>query len=396
MTRKQIDPGLKDYAVSKAQIEKIDAVNEHGSFTAAARALGCDESTVRKAIRQITIRATQRGYAPDHGMVHPVPEGMLAKGISTLVNKVTGEQRLQWLKWERDNEQREEALRSALAALQNTIEPVAPRKAPVAVNEDLCCLYTITDYHLGMLASSKEAGEPWDLAIAEQTLIDCLSHLLAAAPDAAEGIIGQLGDFLHFDSLTPVTPTSGHVVDASARYQEIVEAAVRVLIAVVDMALLKHKTVRVLLAEGNHDITSSVWLRVMFALYYADNPRVTVETGHAPYYAHQFGKTMIGWHHGHLKNLEDLDRVFAAMFPEMWGNTSFRYGHSGHRHHKRLLERGGMIIKQHQTLAPKDSHSARGGYSAERGAECTVYHRNYGEIAQHTVRPEMIAALDAA
>jgi hypothetical protein len=58
------------------------------------------------------------------------------------------------------------------------------------------------------------------------------------------------------------------------------------------MLLAKHKNVHVILAEGNHDMASSVWLRTMFKALYENEPRITVDDSALPYYAHEFGNVM--------------------------------------------------------------------------------------------------------
>ena len=128
----------------------------------------------------------------------------------------------------------------------------------------------------------------------------------------------------------------------------------------------------------------------MFASFYENEPRVTVDTNPLPYYAYQFGDVMLAFHHGHLRKPKDLASVFAAQYPQMWGKTSHRYAHCGHLHHKVEVENAGMTVTQHRTLSPKDSYAARGGYHSIRAAECRTYSRKHGEVGTTTVTPGMI------
>jgi hypothetical protein len=131
----------------------------------------------------------------------------------------------------------------------------------------------------------------------------------------------------------------------------------------------------VILAEGNHDIASSVWLRQMFAALYENEPRVTVDDSPLPYYAIEWGKTLLAFHHGHLKKNDQLPLMFATQFAEAWGRTTKRYCHTGHRHHLEEKEHSGMIVFQHPTLAARDAYAARGGWHAMRAATAVTYHR---------------------
>jgi hypothetical protein len=150
----------------------------------------------------------------------------------------------------------------------------------------------------------------------------------------------------------------------------------------------------VLMAEGTHDPASSVWLREIFSALYEDEPRVVVETSPLPYYARRHGKTMLGFHHGHLKKPAELPGTMAAQFPAIWGTTNYRYCHMGHMHHKHVLvekEDKGMTVKQHRTLASRDAYAARGAWFAERAMEATTYHEEHGEVGSVIVKPGMLA-----
>ena len=145
------------------------------------------------------------------------------------------------------------------------------------------------------------------------------------------------------------------------------------------------------MAEGNHDITSSIWLRLMFKALYEREPRVLVLDSPLPYYAYQHGKTMLAFHHGHLKKNDQLPLLFAAQFPVLWGATTKRYAHTGHRHHVEEKEHSGMLVVQHPTLAARDAYAARGGWIAERQVRAITYHAEFGEVARNTVLPEMLS-----
>jgi hypothetical protein len=242
-----------------------------------------------------------------------------------------------------------------------------------------------------MLAWHKEGGADWDLGIAERTLFGCFEQMIASAPPAESCIVNQLGDFLHYDGLSPVTPTSGHVLDSDGRFSKMVAVAIKLLRRIVDLALLKHSRVTVIMAEGNHDMASSVWLRLMFKALYENEPRLTVLDCELPYYALQHGKTMLAFHHGHLKKPDQFPLIFAAQYGEMWGLTTKRYAHSGHQHHRYVKEHGGMTVTQHPTLAARDAYASRGGWFAERAALALTYHDVHGQVAEQTIYPEMLS-----
>lgn len=308
-------------------------------------------------------------------------------GESTLYG-ADGEVKLTWRKTAQDDKLA--ALQEAGEAIIGRIKPKKPAPGPKSADSDLLNCYVITDFHLGMLSWHGETGEDWDTDIAEQMLLDWFSLAIQRSPKAGHAVFAQLGDFLHWDGLEAVTPTSQHSLDADTRFTKLVRVAMRSIRRVVDMLLRRHDRVTLLLAEGNHDIASSVWLREMFAALYADEPRIEVITRADPYYCVEHGATSLFFHHGHLKRPKAIDDVFAAKFREVFGRTRHSYAHLGHMHHIDTKETNLMVVEQHRTLAAKDAYASRGGWIAGRDAKVITYHREYGEASRLTINPEMV------
>jgi hypothetical protein len=241
-----------------------------------------------------------------------------------------------------------------------------------------------------MLAWHREGGDDWDLGIAEETLVGAFAHMIRSAPKARVAVINQLGDFLHFDGLEAKTPTNHHALDADGRFRKIIRTAIRILRRVIDLALATHERVHLVIAEGNHDIASSAWLQEIFGNIYEDEPRLDVNDSALPFYVFQHGKVMLAFHHGHTKNNSGLPLMFAASHPVMWGATTKRYAHVGHRHHVEEKEHAGMKVVQHSTLAARDAYAARGGWMTERQALAITYHEEHGEVCRSTVVPGML------
>lgn len=387
-----IDPELKNWA-SPRQAEYIDAVNKHGSIRSAAEALGVNHRSVSRGIETCERNAMLKGYQSFQDIGRTTQDPYIVKGKSTLYNK-DGEISAQWVKTTLDNEQRQKIIQDTIESLAEGIRPLPRIETQRRTSHQLLNLYTMTDCHVGMLAWHREGDADWDLKIARKVLFGCFLEHLKNAPSARIGFLNQLGDWLHADSIMPVTPTSGHILDTDGRFSKVVEASLDLLIAFVEEMLKKHDEVIVLMAEGNHDISSSIWLRSIFKRLFAENERVTVIDSPLPYYAYQHGKTMLAFHHGHLKKNDALPLLFATQFSEMWGNTEKRYCHVGHRHHtdrERQKEHSGMEVWQHPTLAARDAHAARGGWHAGRKATAVTYHEEHGEVATTTVTPEMLS-----
>jgi hypothetical protein len=375
------------------QIEFIDAIKLHSSIAAAAKALGVDPKTIRNSLNALEVKAARKDPKSHDYAKSTVPDGFGIKGVSQYIDK-EGNVAGQWVKTSADAERQLELMKLAVEAMCADMPRVAPLPKPAHTKADLCNLYVMTDCHVGQLAWHKETGEDWDLNIAEKVLTECFEHLVMSSPDAKSCVIAQLGDWLHSDGILPVTPTSGHILDTDSRFSKVVEVALRILRRMIDCALMRHEVVYVLMAEGNHDITSSIWLRLLFKALYENEPRVVMIGTELPYYIHQHGEVMLAFHHGHLKKKESLPLYFAAQFPKIWGSTKYRFIHTGHMHHEDIKEYSGVTVVQHATLAARDAHSSRHAYISQRQATATTYHAKRGRVATVTVTPEMICDQD--
>lgn len=354
-----------------------------------ARRLNTNERKVYRSIQHIKARAAMVGVAPDADLDYRIPVGFNVKGTSTLIDKTTGESKLQWIKTDANKEAQEELMRECIEALKAELPKYDPVSFKATTVSDLATVYTITDAHVGMKAWGKETGADWDLDIAERTITSAMFELINAAPCSYLGVVAQLGDFLHADSITPMTPTSGHLLDADDRFSKVVQVAIRILRRVIAHALTKHERLLFINAEGNHDLSSSIWLRELFKAVYENEPRIDVVDTPLPYYVYQHGQTMLAWHHGHLKKNDQLPILFASQFHDMWGKTVKRYCHTGHRHHFDEKEHSGMYVVQHSTIAARDAYAARGGWMSERNMKAITYHKKFGEVGRITVTPEM-------
>ena len=365
---------------SKAQ-DALNAYTSHGGERPAAESLGISRSSMRdrlaNAKRYGLKPQTQVLAAPAAGP----PPGYKLKGTSTLYGE-DGQQKLQWVKTDAALEQLYAAQRAAVEELKKELPPLKPIKAPKQTADDLLTMYTITDAHVGALAWDKETGADWDLSIAESCIVNTVTAMIDAAPASAECVINQLGDYLHFDSLKPLTPEHGHILDADSRYQKIVVVAVRILRRCIEYAMKKHQRVHLKMKEGNHDPSGSVWLRVLFAQLYENNKRVTIDMSPNPYTIQEHGKTMLGFYHGHLVKKVNLGELFAAQFREAWGRCEFVYIHTGHLHNHEEQERRGCKLIQHATIAAPDAYAARNGWISKRQMVSMTYSKGTGEVAR--------------
>lgn len=363
----------------------IADVEALGSIKAVALKRGMDYRGLRRRMQKLSLR----GHSPQHDMTHLVPDGYRVRGVSTLYDG-DGKPRMQWVKSQIDPDAIQAIIDAAVAGLSEEIPRERARPVPRETRDDLLNQYTITDFHLGMLAWSEETGADWDLSIAENMLVRWFEQAIALSPASRYAVLAQLGDFMHWDGLEAVTPAHHNLLDADTRFQKLVRVAIRVIRRIVGMLLEKHDVVYLLIAEGNHDPASSIWMRELFHAMYEFEPRVIVELSPDPYYCIEHGDCALFYHHGHKRKVKDVDSVFAAKFRAVFGRTKFAYAHTGHLHSVDVKETPLMLVEQHRTLAAPDAYASRGGWISGRDAQVITYHKRFGEVGRIKISSKMV------
>lgn len=271
------------------------------------------------------------------------------------------------------------------------VDPVSVINPPDHTIGGLLTQYTITDLHVGMYSWSQETGADWDLGICYKLITGAVDLALEYSPNSETGLLMQLGDFFHYDGHSAVTPTNGHLLDADGRFQHMLHVGEDIILETIEKMLAKHTFIDVVIAQGNHDLSTSDTLRSLIRRYYSRNDRVNVIGGPNPFYAIKHGKTMIGAHHGHLKRRVALPTHFSQYFSEIWGSTSYRYLHSGHLHCHHEEEKGGATTIQHSTMAAPDAYAAHRFDKTLRSINSITYSDKYGMISRNIIPVEMVA-----
>lgn len=368
----------------KDVLEVYEKANKNAAAT--ARVLGMDESAIRRRIKSIK-DGKSLGSKLTREQDIPHPETL--KGRSFLRNSTTGEVMMEWVKTDVKFEHRMKAMEAAAEAFTENITPAVPLPVPQPANEELLTLFVLTDMHIGMLAWGEETDDDWDSQLAERTILGFFKEAIEQSPPADKAVLGQLGDFLHYDSMDAVTPASKHLLDSDSRYAKLVRLAVRVIRQIINMLAAKYSKVDIVWASGNHDPAGSIWMREMIAALYDAEARVFVDCSPKPFYCVEHGDVSLFFYHGHQVKMNELDRVMAAEFRHVFGRTRFSYAHMGHLHH-RAKESSLMLVEQHRTLASRDSYASTHGYKAGREANCITYHKKFGEVGRVVVTPEML------
>ncbi len=334
------------------------------------------------AAKLIAERAAARKDPALH--VAGAPAGYRLGGVSSLV-RPDGSKVLQWIKTTKEAEQAAsilEAFREAIAT-----KPIPKRAripAPKAADRDLLAVYPMGDPHFGMLAWPAETGNEFNLTIARAHLTAAMTQLVGLMPPAETALVINLGDMLHADS-GAATTTKGTRVDVDSRWPKMLQVACETLIVCVELALRKHKRVRMVNVRGNHDDLSAVVIAQCMAAHFRNNPRVEIDTDPSAFHFHEFGAVLLGTTHGHTVKAKDLPGVMATDQAAAWGRTEHRMWYTGHVHHERAIEYPGCVVETFRTLAAKDAWHHGQGYRARRGMVADVWHREHGKVLRHEI-----------
>lgn len=243
----------------------------------------------------------------------------------------------------------------------------------------------IPDLHVGKLAWGQEAGEDYDIKIAEQAFRGAVEHFLEKTRGYDIGrvlfVVGN--DLLHVDNENNATAL-GTRQDVGSRWQKSFKRALELLVWGIDR-MVAIAPVHIPVIPGNHATSAEHLMGEVLSAWYRLNPAVTVDNRpkHRKYV--RYGNSLIGYTHGHHEKHADLPLIMATEAPEQWAATRYRAWHIGHLHHKRttrhevVRERNGVEIRISPALCAVDAwHSQKGYVGSVRGAEAFLWHPSLG------------------
>jgi len=379
---------LREFA-NVRQHEVLDVLDKSSSQQEAANKLGMRVDSLQEHLTRLKKKAAQSGLAPDYDMKHPVPAGFVVKGVSTYYSE-DGSVKGQWVKSSLAHENQQDIRDAFLEAFKDEIPRAQPTKLNEAVSPLLLNCYIFGDPHVGLRTWAEETGENHDLNSSINLFTTAHADLVNRSPAAETAIILNLGDYYHADDGRNMTLRSGHPLSVDGRYQKVRVVGFKILRAMIEMALKKHKKVIVWNIQGNHDDYSSIDLSLWLQVAYEDEPRVHIETSPNKFYFHKHGDVMLAATHGDTTKPNAIQGVMASDESEMWGQTKFRYAHMGHVHHKTLKDEPGVAVETHRVLQPNDLYAHVSGYRSQRDAQCITYHSKLGEYARVMVNPVIV------
>lgn len=187
--------------------------------------------------------------------------------------------------------------------------------------------------------------------------------------DNRERIVLMMGsDNLHvngFDNQT-VKGTQLEEVDVERAWEQ----AFLFYADIIENGLKYAGAVDVIYLPGNHDRDLSWALAKALERMY---PQAEFDINMEQYKAFRYGRVAIGWTHGDKGKPADFDRVFPAMFPDVFEGAVTREIHYGHVHHEKVLDTYGTMVRALPTGTIANKYTVDNGYISERRFQCFEY-----------------------
>ena len=372
--------------VTETQIKYLEAVKEHGSQRAAARALGVRPNAVWEALDTYKKAAARRGQAPGHFNDGVAPGFVMGK--VTIQRGPGGVERV-WERQSPDAEAQASLIREGVAAFMET-PIVVPAFACPDPSHDVVPWIQIGDAHIGMLAHEAEAGADFNVQIAEREMCAAFRLLIDQIEPCERIVVNDLGDRDHIENTEKLTARSRVPLDAE-RPRLMIRTSSKVMRFVIDLALTKARNVDVIINQGNHSRFGDLYMNELLTVAYAESGRVNVIDNESVFIGYRMGKTLVMTHHSDRCPVERLAGVMMSDFKQDFAETDFHYIDIGHIHHKTVAkERDGIVIESWNTLARGDKWHKESGYRARQSMSLVFRSRTYGDIGRRTVPIQMV------
>jgi DNA repair exonuclease SbcCD nuclease subunit len=167
------------------------------------------------------------------------------------------------------------------------------------------------------------------------------------------------------------------------RYPKVLKTAIRMIVSTIQLALQNHETVHVRILPGNHDDQSALAIGIALSMYFENQERVKVDDSPSRFWWKRFGKVFLGATHGDKAKMKDLPLVMANDRPQDWAASTHKKIYTGHIHHERTIEEGGVIVSSMRTPVAKDAYHSFEKYRAGRSVYSETFNIN-GSMAGTT------------
>lgn len=190
----------------------------------------------------------------------------------------------------------------------------------------------------------------------------------------SEIVIISGGDLLHENDYRGQTASGTQIgiTDMSQAWEDAFDLMDTLLDAATDAAPL----VTLMYVPGNHDEFSAHTVVKALRRMWSETEAVTIDDTQDVYKARLIGHNFVAATHGDKSSFKQYPQLFATNHARLWGadGVSNRELFVGHLHHERVLDTGGLLIRQAPTRAAADQWTRDQGYdTSHRRFMCVEY-----------------------
>lgn len=248
----------------------------------------------------------------------------------------------------------------------------------------------LPDLHAGLLAWEKETGADYDIHIARDAFIRCITDIRERCGHRVFKRIYfvTLGDILHTDNDNQTT-SKGTFQQVDGRIAKIFDYALDMLMDALDM-LGELAPVEVVYLSGNHDRLTGYTLIKALQMGYRKDNHFTFDVFPDPQKYRLIGVNLVGWTHGDMsrKNMGIWlqDRARAE-----YGQSKFAEVHAGHLHRESRTETyrtytdetgysdGGIVVRHLPIISNASPWEHQSGFPfGHKAMMCFVWNENNG------------------
>src|SRR5699024_6547155 len=138
------------------------------------------------------------------------------------------------------------------------------------------------------------------------------------------------------------------------------EDCIGFFVPLIHKALEKSSKVNIIYSKGNHSETMEwAFMQYLKAIF----PQCSFNDSLKERKAFLLGQNLIGTTHGDKKNDNRIAENFATEFPIEWSQSTTRTVFTGHLHHERVIDAGGVLIRRMPTKNKIDTYHDDRGYT---------------------------------
>tara|TARA_R110000851_G_scaffold161208_3_gene304850 strand:- start:2970 stop:4112 length:1143 start_codon:yes stop_codon:yes gene_type:complete len=282
-----------------------------------------------------------------------------------------------------------DVLREDMIKEMKSLSPKIKKYKRKPIKDAHCLVLDIADLHIGKLSTPDGANAEYNVEIAVSRAIEGAESLIdKSKPYNIDKIFFIIGnDILHTDNTTGST-TKGTSQSTDGMWYDNFKIA-RYVYSNIISKLSTIADVHVIHCPSNHDYMTGFMLADAIRCFFHNNENITFDVSNVHRKYTSYGKNLLAFSHGDGCKLDQIPYLTAHEVPQMWADTTYRYGFLHHIHHKDMFKFRsgkdfiGMTVEYLRSPSATDLwHADKGFTGAKVAIEAFIHHPEQGQISR--------------